>query len=123
VSEKKMSIKLILCSEQNLRNIKPQQTALSGGSLLMLSSGIHFGFSFYNWNENRDVVSWSKSYSSTLISFAVVAWFVGSIVGFILAPLSQRTFSSQKVIYVRRIMQVFFNIVILYTLNDFWEFP
>jgi hypothetical protein len=53
-----MTIKQILCSEQcgeDLRNIKPQQTALSGGSLLMLNSGFHFGFSFYDWNENQSI--------------------------------------------------------------------
>lgn len=85
----------------------------------MLNSGIHFGYTFVDWTSTRNnndddddgPASWTKSISSPLISLAVAGWFMGSILGFLLAPLSLRTFNSIKVIYVRQMMQVFQHIL------------
>lgn len=63
---------------------RTQQTALSGGFLLMLSSGIHIGHGFFAW-ENVSV-EWTQSVSSTMIAFAAASWFMGGIFGFTLAP-------------------------------------
>lgn len=94
---------------KDLQRFRPQQTTLSGGTLLVLNSGIHFGYTFYDWTSTADDsrASWTKSIPSSLICLAMLGWFMGSILGFILAPLSLRTFSSIKVIYVRQMMQVF----------------
>lgn len=94
---------------KDLQRFRPQQTALSGGTLLVLNSGIHFGYTFYDWTSTADDSreSWTKSIPSSLICLAILGWFMGCILGFILAPLSLRTFSSIKVIYVRQMMQVF----------------
>lgn len=106
---------------KDLHKFRPQQTALSGGTLLVLNSGIHFGYTFYDWtrddNDDDCRASWTKSISSPLICLAVASWFMGSILGFLLAPLSLRTFSSIKVIYVRQMMQVFSHIYPKHPIN------
>lgn len=82
-----------------LKQVKPQQTALLGGFLLLFSSGIHIGYGFFQWTDVD--VPWTKSTSSTLIAFAVVAWYIGSIFAFALAPMSLKFFNRQM-IYVSR---------------------
>jgi len=83
---------------ERIKRFKPQQTALAGGFLLMLSSGIHIGFGLFHWNGID--VAWTRGSSPDLIAFAIVAWFVGGIVGFTLAPLSLKWLAKKK-IYVR----------------------
>lgn len=84
---------------RRLQKFKPQQTAIAGGTLLMLSSGIHIGYGFFHWRNVN--VAWTESASHTLMTLAVVAWFMGSIVGFTLAP-SVVKFFRKKIIYVRK---------------------
>lgn len=80
-----------------LQHVKPQQSAIAGGTFLMLSSGIHFGYGFFHW---RDVnVAWNDKMPDSLVALAVVAFFIGNIVGFSIAPLSMKTFS-KKFVYV-----------------------
>lgn len=67
----------------------------------MLSSGIHVGHGFFHW-ESVDV-PWTSGASSTLISFAAVTWFMGSIAGFILTPMILLLINKQTA-YVSEIM-------------------
>jgi hypothetical protein len=82
---------------ERLQKFKPQQTALAGGFLLMLNSGIHIGHGFFHWEDVN--APWSRSASSAFIAFAAIAWFMGGIFGFILAP-STLHFLNKQVIYV-----------------------
>lgn len=80
-----------------LQLVKPQQSAIAGGTFLMLSSGIHLGYGFFHW---RDVnVAWNEKMSDSFVAFAVVAYFIGNIVGYSIAPLSMKNFS-KKLVYV-----------------------
>lgn len=76
-----------------LQQFRPVQTALSGGFVLMLSSGIHIGYAFFNW-ESVDV-AWTRGASSKLIAFIAVTWFMGSIAGLILAPMALQLISKR----------------------------
>lgn len=75
------------------------QTALSGGFILMLSSGIHIGHGFFDWA--RVNVTWKRGASSELIAFMSITWFMGSIAGFILAPRALQMIDKRSV-YVRK---------------------
>lgn len=91
--EKKSSKKFV----HKLQHVKPQQTAITGGTFLMLNGGMHFGYGFFHW---RDVnVAWTDKISDSFIALAVVAYFIGNIVGFSFAPISMQAFS-KKFIYV-----------------------
>lgn len=80
------------------QRFRPLQTALAGGFLLMLSSGIHIGYGFFQW----DLVdlSWNSGISSNLVSFCAVSWFMGGIVGFIMTP-TILTCIKKQLVYVR----------------------
>jgi hypothetical protein len=80
-----------------LQHVKPIQTAITGGTFLMLSSGIHFGYGFFHWKDVN--VAWSDKISDSLMALVVVAYFIGNIVGFSIAPIFIRVFS-KKLIYV-----------------------
>lgn len=83
--------------EKIQRKLKPQQAAIAGGSLLMLSSGMHTGYGFYHWKDAD--FAWTRSVSHTLIALAVVAFWIGCIVGSTLALLVMKFFN-KKMIYV-----------------------
>lgn len=80
-----------------LQHVKPQQTAITGGTLLMLSSGIHLGYGFFHWKDVN--VAWTDNISDSFIALVVVAFFIGNIAGYSIAPISMRIFS-KKIIYV-----------------------
>lgn len=80
-----------------LQHVKPQQTAIQGGTFLMLSFGIHFCYGFFHWKEVN--VAWTDKISDLLIALAVVTFFIGNIAGYLIAPISMRVFS-KKLIYV-----------------------
>ena len=85
---------------KRFQHVKPVQTALSGGFLLMLSSGIHIGHGFFRWEGVE--VPWVDGATSTMIAFAAVAWFMGSISGFTLTPMVLN-FVGYREIYVSNI--------------------
>lgn len=80
--------------------LNPQQIAISGGSLVMLSSGMHIGFGFFHWDDVD--VPWTKFQSSSLMTLAIIQWFLGSIIGFCTIPLAVKYFG-KPLIYVRTI--------------------
>lgn len=82
---------------ERFQKVKPQQTALAGGFLLMFNSGIFIGHGFFHW-EDVDV-PWMRTSSPSFISLAAVAWFMGGIFGFTLAPTTM-TYLNKQVIYV-----------------------
>jgi hypothetical protein len=82
-----------------LQRFKPQQTAIAGGNFLMFNYGIHLGWSFFHWNDVT--VSWTDKITDSFIALVVVAFFIGNIVGFTIAPASLKHFS-KKSIYVSK---------------------
>jgi hypothetical protein len=80
-----------------LQRFKPQQTAIAGGNFLMFNYGIHFGYSFFHWKDVN--VPWTDKITDSYIAFVVVAFFIGNIVGFSIAPASMKLFN-KKHIYV-----------------------
>lgn len=87
------------CSRKLEQMLSPQQTAIAGGSLLMFNSGIHIGYGFIDWK--HVLVAWTDSIPQKLITLVVISWFVGSIVGFVSAPIASKYFS-KKTVYVTR---------------------
>lgn len=83
------------CFQKFKQKLKPQQSSIAGGSLLLLSSGIHVGYGFFHWEEVS--AAWTEKIPPKLIALAVVSWFVGSIVGL----LSATRFTNRKLVYVR----------------------
>lgn len=81
------------------RKFRPQQTSIAGGSLLLLSSGIHMGFGFFHW-ENIEA-SWTNSITTEMIALAIISWFVGSMIGLAAAPTVGQLLRG-KLIYVRK---------------------
>jgi hypothetical protein len=93
--ESKSSINFL----HKLQHIRPQQTAIAGGNFLMLSYGIHLGYGFFHWKDLN--VAWTDKISDSFIALVVVSFFIGNILGFLIAPISMQVFS-KKFIYVSK---------------------
>lgn len=89
----------VLCSGkfQEWQRFKPVQTALAGGFLLMLSSGIHIGHGFFPWAKTN--ASWTAGVSSPMLAFTSMSWFMGVIGGLTMAPMTIK-FLHKQIIYV-----------------------
>ncbi|CAO1436498.1 unnamed protein product [Diamesa serratosioi] len=99
-----------------LQRMKPQSNSIAGGLLVMLSSGAHIGWGFFN--SNLSAMSWAKSENSTVISFTIISWFIGAIVGFCAAPIFCDTFI-KKTIYLFSNIMVGIGAILLITLPDY----
>lgn len=65
----------------------------------MFNYGVHFGYSFFHWKDVN--AAWSDKITDSFIALVVVAFFIGNIAGFLIAPTSMKIFS-KKSIYVSK---------------------
>ena len=103
-------------SLDRLQRMKPQSNCIAGGLLVMISSGAHIGWGLFN--SNLSSMSWAKNENSTVISFTIVSWFIGAIIGFCAAPLFCDTFI-KKTIYLFSNFMVGIGAILLITLPDY----
>lgn len=71
---------------------------------MMLTNGILIGHVFFPWDSVIDIpngvsVSWLESVSSGLFIFSAVTWFIGGIVGYLIAPIAFKS-THKQIIYV-----------------------
>ena len=102
-------------SLDRIQRMKPQSNSIAGGLLVMISSGAHIGWGLFN--SDLSSMPWAKSENSTVISFAIVSWFIGAIVGFCAAPLFCETFIKKTIYLISNIM-VGIGAILLITLPD-----
>jgi hypothetical protein len=77
-----------------LQRSKPQSNSVAGGLLLMISSGIHFGYGIFNPNIHH--MPWTHGFSHKIVMFVIVSWFMGSIIGFMSIPKFLQTFRKKS---------------------------
>jgi hypothetical protein len=96
-SYKSYYFKVMLNTLKDIRKCRRMLGSLLGGSLLMISSGMHIAFGIFNpYIQNHHF----RGLHSVWLFLIIASWFIGAIVGFVAAPVYNQTFT-KKTIYVR----------------------